>query len=130
MLPDSARLLQAYYLQVVVPYPGSDMYDHPEIYGMMLHDRDYRYYNEDMPPVFDSPRAKSDEIYKQFQYGLPVLGQAMAKKLLFWRDAIAGSPAKFWKVLGGFPNLGCAGIAVVFSPIPRHLYQDEAISET
>ena len=76
-------LLQASYLQVLVPYPGSDMYEHPDKYGMKLLHHDYRCYNEDMPPVFDSAFAKSDEVYKQFQRGLTSIAQAMTKKPYF-----------------------------------------------
>ena len=76
-------LLQASYLQVLVPYPGSDMYDHPDTYGMKILHHDYRYYSEDMPPVFDSLLTKSDEAYKQFQDGLAALAQAMSKKPYF-----------------------------------------------
>ena len=76
-------LLQASYLQVLVPYPGSDMYDNPDKYGMKLLHHDYRYYNEDMPPVFNSPLANSDEVYQQFKRGLTGIAQAMAKKPYF-----------------------------------------------
>jgi anaerobic magnesium-protoporphyrin IX monomethyl ester cyclase len=76
-------LLQASYLQVLVPYPGSDMYEHPDKYGMTLRHHDYRYYNEDMAPVFDSAIAKSEDVYEQFKRGLTAIGQAMAKKPYF-----------------------------------------------
>jgi len=76
-------LLQASYLQVLVPYPGSDMYENPDKYGMKLLHHDYRYYSEDMPPVFDSTLAKSDDVYKQFQRGLTGIAQAMTKKPYF-----------------------------------------------
>lgn len=48
-----------------------------------LRHHDYRYYSEDMPPVFDSEFAKSDDVYKQFQRGLTSIAQAMAKKPYF-----------------------------------------------
>lgn len=76
-------LLQASYMQVLVPYPGSDMYERPAKYGIKLLHHDYRYYNEDMPPVFDTELAKSDEVYEQFRRGLTALAQAMAKKPYF-----------------------------------------------
>lgn len=77
------NLLQASYLQVRVPYPGGDMYGHPDRYGMKIHHKKYEYYSEDMPPVFDSLFATSDESYEQFGEGLTALAQAMAKKPYF-----------------------------------------------
>lgn len=76
-------LLQASYMQVLVPYPGSDMYEHPANYGMKILHHDYRYYSEDMPPVFDSALENSDDVYEQFKRGLTALAQAMAKKPYF-----------------------------------------------
>jgi anaerobic magnesium-protoporphyrin IX monomethyl ester cyclase len=76
-------LLQATYQFGLVPYPGSDIYHHPEKYGMTLHHHDYRMYNEDMPPVYDTPLARSDEIYEVFLYGLRVLGRAMGTRPRF-----------------------------------------------
>ena len=76
-------LLQASYLQVLVPYPGSDMYENPDKYGMKILHHDYRYYSEDMTPVFDSAFAKSDDVYKQFGRGLTNIAQAMTKKPYF-----------------------------------------------
>lgn len=76
-------LLQASYLQVLVPYPGSDLYDNPDRYGMKIHHHDYRYYSEDLAPVFDSTFATSEESYEQFINGLIAIGQAMSKKPYF-----------------------------------------------
>jgi radical SAM superfamily enzyme YgiQ (UPF0313 family) len=71
-------LLQATYLFGLVPYPGSDLYADPHRFGMRLHHHDYKLYHEDMPPVFDTAHAKSDEIYRVFLEGLTNLGRAMA----------------------------------------------------
>lgn len=76
-------LLQASYLQVLVPYPGGDMYEHPERYGMKIHHKRFNFYSEDMAPVFDTPFATSDESYSQFTSGLTALAQAMNKKPYF-----------------------------------------------
>lgn len=76
-------LLQASYLQVLVPYPGGDMYEHPERYGMKIHHRRFDCYSEDMPPVFDSAFVTSDESYRQFTDGLTALAQAMSKSPYF-----------------------------------------------
>jgi radical SAM superfamily enzyme YgiQ (UPF0313 family) len=70
-------LLQATYLFGLVPYPGSDLYERPEVYGMKIHHHDYRLYHEDMPPVFSSPYADPDQIYDAFIYGVRELGRAM-----------------------------------------------------
>lgn len=79
-------LLQASYFFGLVPYPGSQMYVKPECYGMRLHHRNFKYYHEDMPPVFDSQFASSDEIYQIFLEGVQNIGQAMAKKPLWGEE--------------------------------------------
>jgi hypothetical protein len=43
-----------------------------------MHHRDFRYYHEEMAPVFDSPYCKADEAYGAFLSGVTELGQAMA----------------------------------------------------
>jgi anaerobic magnesium-protoporphyrin IX monomethyl ester cyclase len=79
----SKDLLQASYLFGLVPYPGSEMYEHPEKFGMKMHHKNFKLYHEEMPPVFDSPYAKSDAVYEQFLSGVKNLGQAMSKKSYF-----------------------------------------------
>ena len=70
-------LIQATYLFGLTPYPGSDIYNQPAKYGVRLHHRNFKLYHEDMPPVFDTLHATSDEIYDVFLYGLRELGRAM-----------------------------------------------------
>lgn len=76
-------LLQASYLQMLVPYPGGDLYAHPEKYGMRIHHKRYELYSEDSCPVFDSSFTTSEECYKAFTEGLTALAQAMSKKPYF-----------------------------------------------
>lgn len=76
-------LLQASYLQMLVPYPGGDLYAHPERYGMRIQHKRYELYSEDMCPVFDSAFATPDESYLAFTEGLTGLAQAMNKKPYF-----------------------------------------------
>jgi radical SAM superfamily enzyme YgiQ (UPF0313 family) len=93
----AADLLTATYLFGLVPYPGSRIFATPEKYGMRLHHRNFRYYHEDMPPVYDTHAAKSDEIYQVFLDGLQTLADAMACPAdekhtsshfgAFWRDS-------------------------------------------
>jgi hypothetical protein len=71
------NLLQATYLFGLVPYPGSDIFNNPDKYGVKIKHKNYKLYHEDMPPVFDSAYAKSDDIYDVFLYGLRELGRAM-----------------------------------------------------
>ena len=93
-------LLQASYLQVLVPYPGGELFEHPEKYGIRIHHKRYEYYSEDMCPVFDSPFATAEESYEIFKDGLVSLAQAMHKKPYFGEIP---SPqevhrfGKFWK---------------------------------
>ena len=79
----SRELLQASYLFGLVPYPGSEMYHHPERFGMKLHHHNFKLYHEEMPPVFDSPFAKPEEVYEVFLEGVKMLGQIMSKKPYF-----------------------------------------------
>lgn len=76
-------LLQATYFFGLVPYPGSEMYEQPEKYNMKIRHNDFRYYHEDMLPVFESPLAAVDEVYEQFICGVRELGQAMSKRPYF-----------------------------------------------
>ncbi|HEX8089852.1 MAG TPA: radical SAM protein, partial [Blastocatellia bacterium] len=76
-------LLQASYFFGLVPYPGSDLFEQPERYGMKLHHYDFKLYHEEMPPVFTSLYAKPDEAYEQFLNGVRDIGQAMGKKPYF-----------------------------------------------
>jgi len=71
-------LLSASYFATLVPYPGSGLYNHPEKYGITIHHHEYELYNEDLPPVFDSQFASSEETFHVFQSGLTMIGQAMA----------------------------------------------------
>lgn len=70
-------LLQASYLFGLVPYPGSDMYEHPENYGITLLHRNFKYYHEEMPPVFSSAYAQPDDIYDVFLQGVANLAEVM-----------------------------------------------------
>lgn len=70
-------LLQATYLFGLVPYPGSDMYTQPERHGMTIHHHNFKYYHEDMLPVYSTPFAEPEQIYDIFLYGVDALGKAM-----------------------------------------------------
>lgn len=72
-------LLQASYLFGLVPYPGSDMYEHPEKYGMQLLHRNFKYYHEEMQPVFTSAYAEPEEAYSVFLQGVAALAEAMGR---------------------------------------------------
>ena len=72
-------LLQASYMSVLVPYPGSALFSSPERYGMTILHRDFSLYHEDMAPVFKTPLANPDQVYEVFQQGLGQFAQAMAR---------------------------------------------------
>ena len=71
-------LLYASYISVFVPYPGTSMFADPQQYGMRLHHRAFDLYNEELPPVFDSPHASADAVYRVFLDGVGQLAEAMA----------------------------------------------------
>lgn len=73
----AADLLTASYLFGLVPYPGSDLYAKPEKYGVQLHHHRFNAYHEDMPPVYDTQLAGSEDIHRVFLEGLVSLSEAM-----------------------------------------------------
>jgi radical SAM superfamily enzyme YgiQ (UPF0313 family) len=90
----SRDLLYASYISVCVPYPGSPMYSHPENYGMRLHHSDFALYNEELPPVFDTPLASSESVYDVFISGVGMLAKEMGRRpALTFGDAFP--PASF-----------------------------------
>lgn len=94
----SKDLLQASYLFGLVPYPGSAMYKHPARFGMRVLHHDYRYYHEDLPPVFATAFAEPDQAYEVFLWGVTQLAEAMAKTPYFG-PAPPGPPSdygRFW----------------------------------
>lgn len=70
-------LLCASYLFGLVPYPGSDLYRNPNEFGLIPHGLPFKFYNEDLPPVYDTPYAKSEQIYGVLLSGLRSLASAM-----------------------------------------------------
>lgn len=89
-------LVRATYFSNVVPFPGSPFFDQAEKLGMSLHHRDFKYYNEDLPPVFDSSHASSEEANEVFLSGLRDIASSMEKNvdLPLSEQALAGS---FWQ---------------------------------
>lgn len=73
-------LLHATFFSNLVPYPGSPIFNDPNTYGITLRHKDFRYYNEDLAPVFDSKYATSDAMYEVFLWGLKQFGDAMRSK--------------------------------------------------
>ncbi len=97
----SRGLLHASYLFGLVPYPGSAMYEDPDLYGLKLHHRDFKFYHEDLEPVFDTAFATSEEIYRTFLESVRDLGQAMAQRPQLGRTAPALNREDFGKFWGG-----------------------------
>jgi anaerobic magnesium-protoporphyrin IX monomethyl ester cyclase len=75
-------LLQASYMSMLVPYPGSALFEFPERYGMTLTHRDFSLYHEDMEPVFATQLSTPDQTYEVFLQGLGQFAQAMARNSL------------------------------------------------
>ena len=92
-------LLQASHFAQLVPYPGSVMYSEPERFGMRLLHKDFSFYGEDQPPVYETVHGNSDQIYDVFLEGLDCLAQAMSKRPYF-ADTPVGSDrseyGSFW----------------------------------
>lgn len=93
-------LLQASYLFGLVPYPGSDLYEFPDRFGMKIHHHEFGLYHEDMYPVYETQQAKPEQIYEVFLDGVKWLGQAMDKKPYFAgesTDEDRSSYGNFWE---------------------------------
>ncbi|WP_367190331.1 radical SAM protein [Burkholderia sp. Ed8] len=73
------ELLQTSYLFGLVPYPGSNLYADPQKFGMNLLHHDFRFYHEELPPVYETEYAKPDDMHKMFLYGVEQLGEAMGR---------------------------------------------------
>ncbi|AVE36525.1 TPA: radical SAM protein [Pseudomonas aeruginosa] len=92
-------LLQASYLFGLVPYPGSELFAEPARFGMDLLHKDFRYYHEELPPVYSTKYAEPEEIYKVFLYGVKSIGEVMGKKSKFLDYSFYSEKAnygKFW----------------------------------
>lgn len=72
-------LLTASYLSTLVPHPGTPFYEHPEMHGMTIHHQNYEFYHEDLPPVFDSKYATSEEVHALFIQATKDIGEAMGR---------------------------------------------------
>jgi radical SAM superfamily enzyme YgiQ (UPF0313 family) len=92
------ELLQASYIFGLVPYPGSQLFAEPERFGMRLLHRDFRYYHEELPPVYETAFAKPDDIYRMFLYGVEQLGAAMGQITTRLDTARLAEPSNY----GGF----------------------------
>lgn len=71
-------LLYASYHGVLVPHPGTSMFNDPDRYGMRLHHQAFDLYNEELPPVYDTPHATADQIYQVYLDTVASLAEAMA----------------------------------------------------
>jgi len=62
---------------VTVPYPGSELFDHGDRFGLRLRTRDWSLYREDDLPVYDLPTLDAEEIFGLWREGLERLADAM-----------------------------------------------------
>jgi anaerobic magnesium-protoporphyrin IX monomethyl ester cyclase len=76
----NAGLLHATYYNMLVPYPGTSMYNHPEQFDMTLETRETKFYNEDSLPVYRTKHASSQKIYDAFIQATETLAEAMSGK--------------------------------------------------
>lgn len=71
-------LLHATYYNMLVPYPGTKMYNNPEEFDMRIETRETKLYNEDGMPVYSTKHASSAQIYDAFIQATNVLADAMS----------------------------------------------------
>lgn len=73
-------LLRATYSAVFVPYPGSQLYERPEHFGIKILHKDYGRYHEDLPPAFSTAQAPDpDKVHEVYLDGLGILADAMKR---------------------------------------------------
>ncbi|CAE6862124.1 hypothetical protein R69746_07873 [Paraburkholderia aspalathi] len=95
------ELLQTSYLFGLVPYPGSDLYADPKKFGMNLLHHDFRFYHEELPPVYQTEYAKPDDMHKMFLYGVEQLGEAMGRSSTLLDVASVSFTESYGKFWGG-----------------------------
>lgn len=64
---------------IVVPYPGTDIFNNPQKYGIKIISRDFSLYKEDQKPVMETEYLKSNEIYDIWKKGLSRIANALEK---------------------------------------------------
>lgn len=62
---------------VTVPYPGSEIFDKPDNFGIRLRTQDWSRYREDDIPVYDLPTLAAEEIFDLWCEGLGRLAESM-----------------------------------------------------
>ena len=77
-----------------MPYPGSALYARPSDYGMVIRHREWQLYQEELPPVFDTPRWASEAAHDVFLDGSAMIAEAMGGPDV--GDEDAGDYGAFW----------------------------------
>lgn len=90
-------LVKASYFSNVVPFPGSPFFDTAEKCGIQLHHTSFKYYNEDLPPVFDTKYGTSEEINKVFLEGLKQIAEVTSHNAKLKNELILSQAGSFWK---------------------------------
>lgn len=73
----SDGLLHASYFSSLVPYPGSVLFEQPERSGLAIRHHDYRFYHEDLPPVYDTRSSRAEAVHGVFLQGVRDIAEAM-----------------------------------------------------
>jgi anaerobic magnesium-protoporphyrin IX monomethyl ester cyclase len=90
--------LQASYFAQLVPYPGSEIYENPDKFGMQLLHKDFSRYHEDLPPVYTTAEAPDpEEVHEVYRQGLMTLGAAMSRSVPTASGDSWNEYGTFWK---------------------------------
>lgn len=74
-------LTDLYELSVLVPFPGTQLYNHPETYGMTILTHDFNKYREDSPPVFRYDHLSAQDIYSHWMTTHTAATQSIRKRM-------------------------------------------------
>ena len=62
---------------IMVPYPGTPISKNPEKFGIQVSSKNWRKYNEDVPPVCESKVFSRDEIFETWKYGIEKFAEVL-----------------------------------------------------
>jgi len=71
------NLLTSVYFENLVPFPGSEIYNKPEEFGVKLHHQNFSLYRTNLPPVYDTAHCTSQQISDAFHECLERLADAL-----------------------------------------------------
>jgi radical SAM superfamily enzyme YgiQ (UPF0313 family) len=86
--------------KVLVPYPGSDYYEHPARHGLTLLDKPWVAYDRFSPPVYELEKATGDQIYGWFCRTEALVSDALYERLKRFPNVKSPRAVETYKSIG------------------------------